>query len=150
MSRKMKLKKRIKNIKLVKENITNLAIIRQQIKNFSFQKQEVKNFVVICRGRSGSTCFLDLMSSHPQILADPHNFFDYEALPLSFEDTRFINSHQNVLGFKFRAQPKDQDIESADIKVSQDKYNRLVDQGCLLYTSPSPRDRTRSRMPSSA
>ena len=26
-----------------------------------------------------------------------------------------------------------------------------VDQGtCLLYTSPSPRDRTRSRMPSSA
>ena len=28
---------------------------------------------------------------------------------------------------------------------------RLVsNQGCLLYTSPSPRDRTRSRMPSSA
>src|SRR5664280_813100 len=28
--------------------------------------------------------------------------------------------------------------------------NALVDRGCLLYTSPSPRDRTRSRMPSSA
>ena len=26
----------------------------------------------------------------------------------------------------------------------------LMSQGCLLYTSPSPRDRTRSRMPSSA
>ena len=25
-----------------------------------------------------------------------------------------------------------------------------VGDGCLLYTSPSPRDRTRSRMPSSA
>ena len=25
-----------------------------------------------------------------------------------------------------------------------------VSEGCLLYTSPSPRDRTRSRMPSSA
>ena len=25
-----------------------------------------------------------------------------------------------------------------------------MEQGCLLYTSPSPRDRTRSRMPSSA
>ena len=25
-----------------------------------------------------------------------------------------------------------------------------VVEGCLLYTSPSPRDRTRSRMPSSA
>src|SRR5665811_1252314 len=26
----------------------------------------------------------------------------------------------------------------------------FVPEGCLLYTSPSPRDRTRSRMPSSA
>ena len=36
------------------------------------------------------------------------------------------------------------------------RVKRLEDQGviegytCLLYTSPSPRDRTRSRMPSSA
>ena len=27
---------------------------------------------------------------------------------------------------------------------------KIYDKGCLLYTSPSPRDRTRSRMPSSA
>ena len=27
---------------------------------------------------------------------------------------------------------------------------QLIDNACLLYTSPSPRDRTRSRMPSSA
>ena len=26
----------------------------------------------------------------------------------------------------------------------------MLDEACLLYTSPSPRDRTRSRMPSSA
>ena len=26
----------------------------------------------------------------------------------------------------------------------------VLDRNCLLYTSPSPRDRTRSRMPSSA
>ena len=36
-----------------------------------------------------------------------------------------------------------------------DRFNALAQrwwdpQGCLLYTSPSPRDRTRSRMPSSA
>ena len=30
-----------------------------------------------------------------------------------------------------------------------DKYHAFV-RVCLLYTSPSPRDRTRSRMPSSA
>ena len=30
-------------------------------------------------------------------------------------------------------------------------YNEVLNEkGCLLYTSPSPRDRTRSRMPSSA
>ena len=29
-------------------------------------------------------------------------------------------------------------------------FERLLHQPCLLYTSPSPRDRTRSRMPSSA
>ena len=29
-------------------------------------------------------------------------------------------------------------------------YNPIYIYGCLLYTSPSPRDRTRSRMPSSA
>ena len=30
------------------------------------------------------------------------------------------------------------------------QVSRLIPQSCLLYTSPSPRDRTRSRMPSSA
>ena len=29
-------------------------------------------------------------------------------------------------------------------------YKLLADKGCLLYTSPSPRDRQKSRMPSSA
>ena len=29
-------------------------------------------------------------------------------------------------------------------------HNGILLRGCLLYTSPSPRDRTRSRMPSSA
>ena len=29
-------------------------------------------------------------------------------------------------------------------------YGLMLEESCLLYTSPSPRDRTRSRMPSSA
>ena len=36
------------------------------------------------------------------------------------------------------------------IELPQDCVLRAVPQFCLLYTSPSPRDRTRSRMPSSA
>ena len=37
-------------------------------------------------------------------------------------------------------------IENQKIEIAAIAYLR----GCLLYTSPSPRDRTRSRMPSSA
>ena len=41
---------------------------------------------------------------------------------------------------------------SGQIADAQARFNltNLVDQGCLLYTSPSPRDRQKSRMPSSA
>ena len=36
-----------------------------------------------------------------------------------------------------------------DEEYKTDKQNEFIET-CLLYTSPSPRDRTRSRMPSSA
>ena len=36
------------------------------------------------------------------------------------------------------------------IKRLNEWKNNVQNRGCLLYTSPSPRDRTRSRMPSSA
>ena len=36
------------------------------------------------------------------------------------------------------------------IKESFTNFDLILSPACLLYTSPSPRDRTRSRMPSSA
>ena len=43
-------------------------------------------------------------------------------------------------------------IEERQLNVAQmDVFSRLMmDRICLLYTSPSPRDRQKSRMPSSA
>ena len=38
----------------------------------------------------------------------------------------------------------------ADLCNGKDFVISMLPIGCLLYTSPSPRDRTRSRMPSSA
>ena len=38
----------------------------------------------------------------------------------------------------------------AVVIMLDDEFYSLTFDGCLLYTSPSPRDRTRSRMPSSA
>ena len=41
-----------------------------------------------------------------------------------------------------------EDTENSSIVNYIDEVQ--IPKGCLLYTSPSPRDRTRSRMPSSA
>ena len=44
-------------------------------------------------------------------------------------------------------------VNFPDALLVQGKYQIVIDPPfipCLLYTSPSPRDRTRSRMPSSA
>ena len=43
-----------------------------------------------------------------------------------------------------------EDLRDADMVITLKNYYRKQPQPCLLYTSPSPRDRTRSRMPSSA
>ena len=43
----------------------------------------------------------------------------------------------------------DPNLEPSAFKVDEEAAKRWLNN-CLLYTSPSPRDRTRSRMPSSA
>ena len=47
---------------------------------------------------------------------------------------------------------KDDDNVDSDIEILNDNDEESITEieDCLLYTSPSPRDRTRSRMPSSA
>ena len=47
----------------------------------------------------------------------------------------------------FQYDPED---DNKELMKFWDKYPMVYIYGCLLYTSPSPRDRTRSRMPSSA
>ena len=42
----------------------------------------------------------------------------------------------------------DSTLENATRRI--ELIHKRIDRTCLLYTSPSPRDRTRSRMPSSA
>ena len=41
-------------------------------------------------------------------------------------------------------------IKFGDVKIITTKEQIKKNQSCLLYTSPSPRDRQKSRMPSSA
>ena len=53
------------------------------------------------------------------------------------------HDHSRSSGFMIIAMNYGHDIPEQQLRKFQDKI-------CLLYTSPSPRDRTRSRMPSSA
>ena len=41
-------------------------------------------------------------------------------------------------------------LSDADLRGLTNRYRERLAQGCLLYTSPSPRDKRQSRMPSSA
>ena len=50
--------------------------------------------------------------------------------------------------FSFDNSAKDDDLQQDNILI--DKTSADLLKGCLLYTSPSPRDRQKSRMPSSA
>ena len=52
-----------------------------------------------------------------------------------------------VIGYLHRGMEK---IAENRTNVMYVPYVSRMDYACLLYTSPSPRDRTRSRMPSSA
>ena len=85
------------------------------------------------------------------------------------EQAQDSNSSSDVLALKADIEERDQTITDLERRLTEageqdpgaQKDQRLQndqelqqDQGlrkdCLLYTSPSPRDRTRSRMPSSA
>ena len=74
------------------------------------------------------------------MLRDNYHKFDPDYIVI---DTRDGQEPNNFLGIK----DFDQLVKTLQ---SDQKYEVYYSQGCLLYTSPSPRDRTRSRMPSSA
>ena len=71
---------------------------------------------------------------------DPNCIVNYRVIPAQFETVT-----EQVL----------QSEGTSDVRISPATFETVTEQilksdGCLLYTSPSPRDRTRSRMPSSA
>ena len=74
-------------------------------------------------------------------------------LAATFRWAARLNMHEGVANHFSACVPgssTDFYVNKAGIHFSQIKASDLILVTCLLYTSPSPRDRTRSRMPSSA
>ena len=81
-----------------------------------------------------------------------------------FSVTTFGESHGEAMGCIIDGCPPNFEIKNEDIQMELDRRkpgqsdvttqrkedDKVEIMSCLLYTSPSPRDRTRSRMPSSA
>ena len=67
------------------------------------------------------------------------------------DDVRQVNSVRNMLGFTGTYKGKSISVQGGGMGMPSNAiYIHELYNTCLLYTSPSPRDRTRSRMPSSA
>ena len=59
------------------------------------------------------------------------------------------NGFQKLNNFELKITPEPEIIYPL-LAASGEEINRIRFNGCLLYTSPSPRDLSTSRMPSSA
>ena len=73
----------------------------------------------------------------------------YDSMILVLKEAHDINQSLEDLGDDTEGWMHDIKFQTDNIKSQIDEYLELR-KDCLLYTSPSPRDRTRSRMPSSA
>ena len=96
--------------------------------------ESAKNFTGLTVVIAGSANEVDAYASSINFFTHGHNLPlyrlpDWETLPYDI-----FSPHQDIVSER----------------LSTLSQLSAVSQGCLLYTSPSPRDRTRSRMPSSA
>eukprot|EP00657_Telonema_sp_P-1_P005864 TRINITY_DN23643_c0_g1_i1.p1 TRINITY_DN23643_c0_g1~~TRINITY_DN23643_c0_g1_i1.p1 ORF type:complete len:111 (-),score=65.36 TRINITY_DN23643_c0_g1_i1:77-409(-) len=77
-----------------------------------------------------------------------HRFREFKHLFIAeVEATGDLSLRSSNLNF---VQTLDQMLDTEENELAAARQQLEEGKGCLLYTSPSPRDRTRSRMPSSA
>ena len=102
-------------------------------------------------GKQKNFClFLIVLLANVNVMAECEQLSVQELADLAFKDIQdllVVEPEQNInpseLITTMMVENKKQNITEKFDKSEMEKI-------CLLYTSPSPRDRTRSRMPSSA
>ncbi|NET08657.1 MAG: hypothetical protein F6K16_28975 [Symploca sp. SIO2B6] len=105
--------------------------LSQSVKNFSSSPIDAKNFIILTRERSGSTCLLDLLSFHSNILSDPHTFYNYTNLPREFKFKR-VYSKKNIRGYKFKVQPSSFDTTNQNLAKAEKGIKSLSDNGIFI------------------
>ena len=82
---------------------------------------------------------------------DPFEVKDIEVWPLpEFQQIANNNKEEKHLFDAAKAELNALEYMVFQGAVNSSEFGAVLNENCLLYTSPSPRDRTRSRMPSSA
>ena len=125
----------------------DVQVMRSVLGKMLFGKEDVKKSVKsLSGGEKGRMIFGRLMLQKPNILLmdEPTNHLDMESIEAlnlaldNYKGTLIFVSHDREF------------VSSLSTKVVELKDDGAHYYSCLLYTSPSPRDRSLSRMPSSA
>ena len=89
---------------------------------------------------------LEVLKDSSKLLPDVRKYLEEENnfTEHNLKDTK---KHQKILFDEIKGRIK---LDDESLKFRDKDYTQEAIRSCLLYTSPSPRDRTRSRMPSSA
>ena len=169
-----KIDKNLKNQIIVKQKIDNSSKRKIELENLG-KKINQKNKIPIVQNKVENNIdnkTKNQINSKPILKtnADLKNLVKINNSKPVNEKTNIFNSKKSIVNEKIISEKKDANLElKVDILKSYPKIiqfeninihiNKLAKKNvkfednkniCLLYTSPSPRDRTRSRMPSSA
>jgi LPS sulfotransferase NodH len=74
----------------------------REIRNLSVRPREATYFVIVAQERTGSTLLSDLLSFHPDVLMDRHNFYTPKAWSQSSGTAESLYSSAPIRGFKLK------------------------------------------------
>ena len=104
------------------------------------------------RDRSDDEAILvDLRSENNELQSALHEHKQaYVELEASLEDRQKGWEQMKAANLQLEQAQQSSHHDLSEINNELTRLQQLKDQACLLYTSPSPRDKRQSRMPSSA
>ena len=134
----LRLAKKLGDSLTIVNNIYGLALAAFFKKDFKKSEEEATSGFAMAQQRNyvePLQLFADILSKLYLVKGD-------------FKKYDYYNRLSTALSEKYFNEKMQRNVQTLDRKFETEKKEQQL--LCLLYTSPSPRDRTRSRMPSSA